>query len=372
VVLVGHCPEELQAPYGAWIQALSHYVEHAPQDLLAEHVERHGGELSRLVPALVRRVSDAPPPKQTDPETERYLLFSAVGGLLEGAGDDSPVVLLLDDLHWADGPTLALLKHVLGEARPSRLLLLGTYRDSDLSGTHPLTGVLADLRREEGVERLALRGLGHDDVVSLMEAAARHEMDETGIALAREIAAETDGNPFFVVEMLRHLLESGALVRVPGGRWELRQQPEALGLPQSVREVVGRRIERLGEDCPSDPGTDEAWVEGGQRLADWLERTQAYFADRGLEPTLQDVLWLPRDLRFLMSATADLAGFAVSYAFETSDDEEIGRVKEAFSKLSHVLWNDYGGRVYLVKNVSARGSPPWPRCTAPTRPTSSR
>ena len=249
VVLFGHCPEELQAPYGPWIQALSHHVEHAPQDLLDEHVERHGGELFRLVPGLVRRVPDAPPPKQTDPETERYLLFSAVGGLLEGAGSDSPVVLLLDDLHWADGPTLALLKHVLGQARPTRLLLLGTYRDSDLSGSHPLTGVLADLRREEGVERLTLRGLDQDEVVSLMEAAARHELGATGIALAREIAAETDGNPFFVVEMLRHLLESGALVRAPEGRWELRQQPDALGLPQSVREVVGRRIERLGEDC---------------------------------------------------------------------------------------------------------------------------
>ena len=109
--------------------------------------------------------------------------------------------------------------------------------------------MLADLRREEGVERLTLRGLGQDEVVSLMEAAARHEMGATGIALAREIAAETDGNPFFVVEMLRHLLESGALVRAPEGRWELRQQPDALGLPQSVREVVGRRIERLGDDC---------------------------------------------------------------------------------------------------------------------------
>ena len=82
--------EELQAPYGAWIQALSHYVEHAPQDLLAEHVERHGGELSRLVPGLARRIPDAPAPKQTDPETERYLLFSAVAGLLEGAGRRQP------------------------------------------------------------------------------------------------------------------------------------------------------------------------------------------------------------------------------------------------------------------------------------------
>ena len=180
VVLLGHCPEELKAPYGAWIQALSHYVEHAPEDLLAEHVERHGGELSRLVPALARRVPGVPPPKQTDPETERYLLFAAVGGLLDGAGSDSPVVLLLDDLHWADGPTLSLLKHVLAEARPARLLMLGTYRDSDLSGAtrSRQCSRTCGARRASSGWRSA--GLGEDEVVSLMEAAAGHEMDAHG------------------------------------------------------------------------------------------------------------------------------------------------------------------------------------------------
>ena len=83
-----------------------------------------------------------------------------------------------------------------------------------------------------------------------MEAAAGHEMDELGLGLAREIAAETDGNPFFVAEMLRHLIESGALVQGSDGRWELRGEPSELGLPQSVREVVGRRVERLGETAP--------------------------------------------------------------------------------------------------------------------------
>ncbi len=318
VVLVGHCPEELQAPYGAWIQALSHYVEHTPQDLLGEHVERHGGELSRLVPALIRRVPDAPPPKQTDPETERYLLFSAVGGLLEGAGGDSPLVLLLDDLHWADRPTLALLKHVLGEARPSRLLLLGTYRDSDLSGAHPLTGVLADLRREEGVERLALRGLGQEDVVSLMEAAARHEMDETGVALAREIAAETDGNPFFVVEMLRHLLESGALVRVPDGRWELRQRLEALGLPQSVREVVGRRVERLGEEC------------------------RTVLSSAAVIGRTFDLELLLRIARVDEDRLIDLLDAAVEASLLTELTDRAGSFTFAHNLINHILYDDLG------------------------------
>src|SRR5919108_978050 len=197
VVLFGHCAEELGAPYGAFIGALSHLVEHAPEQALAAHVERHGGELSRLVPALLRRVPSAPAPVETDPETERYLLFAAVVGLLADASAESPLVVLIDDLHWADAPTLALLKHVVAEAHGARLLVLATYRDSDLARGHELTDVLADLRREEGIERVALKGLDEGAVVALMETVAGHELDATGLSLAHEITAETDGNPFF-------------------------------------------------------------------------------------------------------------------------------------------------------------------------------
>ncbi len=248
IVLGGHCAEELSAPYGAWIQALSHFVEHAPEEVLTAYVARHGGELTRLVPALARRMPDVPPPRKTDPETERYLLFAAVVGLLEHASAESPVVLLLDDLHWADGETLALLQHALAELGDLRLLLLGSYRDSDLTRDHPLTALLADLRGEEGIERLSFQGLDEDEVASIMQSAAGHEIDADGLALAREITAETDGNPFFVGEMLRHLSESEALVQAEDGRWEVMPKLEELGLPQSVREVVVRRVERLGED----------------------------------------------------------------------------------------------------------------------------
>jgi class 3 adenylate cyclase len=246
-VLYGHCDEELGAPYGAWIQALSHYVENASEEALDLHIEHQGGELARLVPALRRRRPHLPQPIASDPETERYLLFSAVTRLLEQAAAERPMVLVIDDLHWADKPTLAMLEHALSESVGFRLLFLGTYRESDLSTEHPLTATLADLRSVAGTERLPLRGLALDDVVAIMEAAAGHEMPEPGRALAGEIAAETDGNPFFVAEILRHLLESGALGQREDGRWELRRELADLGLPQSIREVIGRRVERLGE-----------------------------------------------------------------------------------------------------------------------------
>jgi class 3 adenylate cyclase/tetratricopeptide (TPR) repeat protein len=248
-VLYGRCDEDLGVPYQPWAQALGHLVRQAPRGVLDAHVERYGGNLARLVGALGDRVPDLPSARESDPETERYLLYAAVAGLLEGAGAQEPVMLILDDLHWADGPTLSLLRHVLTAGSSLRVMLVGTYRDSDLSRDHPLTALLADLHREQGGERLKLAGLQAEDVLALMEALTGHELDEDGRALAVEIARETAGNPFFAGELLRHLTESGAIVQEDGGRWRVVGDLAELGLPQSVREVVGRRVERLGSDA---------------------------------------------------------------------------------------------------------------------------
>lgn len=105
---------------------------------------------------------------------------------------------------------------------------------------------------------------------------------------------------------------------------------------------------------PSAPGAAGGWDETEDDLVEWLEYAADLFRQRGLHPTLHDVLYLPADGRFLMSATADLAGFAVSYAFETNDEEKIARVKETFSEMADALWNEFSGRVYLVKNVCAK------------------
>jgi predicted ATPase/class 3 adenylate cyclase len=250
-VLYGRCDEDLGVPYQPWVQALGHLVKKAPQPVLDAHVERFGGDLGRMVPALRDRLPDLPSPRESDPETERYLLYAAVAGLLEGAGDAQPLLLILDDLHWADSPTLSLLRQVVTAGSSLAAMVLGTYRDSDLSREHPLTALLADLHRENGVERLKLSGLQPEDVLALMEAAAGHELDEQGRALAGEITRETAGNPFFAGEVLRHLTESGAIVQRDGGRWRLTGSLAELGLPQSVREVIGRRVERLGPDARS-------------------------------------------------------------------------------------------------------------------------
>jgi AAA ATPase domain len=245
----GSCSEELAVPYEPWIELCSQLVEHAPQELLVQHVERHKGELGRLARNLERRIPDLPEPQSSDPETERYLLFSAVAGFLGGVADSVPLCVVLDDLHWTDAQSVGLLKHLVRTLEQGALEVIATYRDSDLGKEHPLTGVLADLRSVEGVQRIALRGLGVDEVAQIMTVAAGHELDEDGVELAGQIAIETDGNPFFVGEILRGLSESGALVFDEAtGRWSV-DRSGAIALPASVREVIERRVERLGDDA---------------------------------------------------------------------------------------------------------------------------
>jgi class 3 adenylate cyclase len=248
-VLYGRCDEDLGVPYQPWAQALGHLVKEAPQRVLDAHVERFGGDVARLVPAMRARVPDLPSMRDSDSETERYLMYAAVAGLLEAAGEQEPLLLILDDLHWADAPTLSLLRHVVSASSSMSVMVVGTYRDSELPHDHPLTALLADLHREQGVERVKLTGLGAEDLVALMEAAAGHELDDDGRMLAAEITRETAGNPFFAGEVLRHLTESGAIVQRQDGRWGLVGDLADLGMPQSVREVIGRRVERLGADA---------------------------------------------------------------------------------------------------------------------------
>jgi class 3 adenylate cyclase/tetratricopeptide (TPR) repeat protein len=244
----GACSEELAVPYEPWIEVSTQLVEHAPQDLLSAHVKHHGAELGRLARNLQVRVAGLPERQSSDPETERYLLFAAVAGFLGEVAQSIPLCVVLDDLHWADGQSVALLKHLVRIVEQEALQLIVTYRDSDLGKDHPLSAALADLRKIEGVQRIALHGLGVDEVAEIMTLAAGHELDEDVLELGAQIAEETDGNPFFVGEMLRGLWESGTLSFDEESRRFSVDRSIGIALPESVREVIERRVERLGEE----------------------------------------------------------------------------------------------------------------------------
>jgi class 3 adenylate cyclase len=243
-VLAGRCDEDLGVPYQPFVEALRHFVDHAPG--LEQRLGRYGGELARLMPELTERAPGLAAPLRSDPEMERYRLFDAVAAWLTATSNEEPVLLVLDDLQWAAKPTLMLLRHVVA-AVGGRILVLGTYRDTELTHDHPLLEVVPDLRRQGGVDRLSLAGLDDVGVAALVEQASGRALDDAGLALARAVHAETEGNPFFVREVLRHLAETGAVERQEGS-WTTRLPVDQLGIPEGVRDVVGRRLARLSGD----------------------------------------------------------------------------------------------------------------------------
>lgn len=239
-VLFGRCDDGLAMPYQPFVEALSHYLHYAPPAEFPNGLGHLGGELARLVPELTEMVAGLPSPLRSDPETERYRLFEAMASWLGAASADEPLVVVLDDLHWATQPTLLLLRHVVRATSPAHLLVVGIYRHTEPDPAHSLVDLLADLRRTTGVGRLMLDGLAEAEVMALLEVTG-HPLGENAQGLARAIRAHTEGNPFFVGELVRHAAESGAL------RQESDGSLDHLGIPEGVHEVVLRRLGRLSE-----------------------------------------------------------------------------------------------------------------------------
>jgi DNA-binding SARP family transcriptional activator len=243
VVLFGRCDEESLVPFQPFVEALAHHVERTPAGRLRRLLGEQAADLALLVPELRRTLPELGEAVARGADTERYRLFEAVPFLLRALGAETPVVLVLDDLHWADRPTLQLLQHLIRRAVDVPLLVLGTYRDTDLVRTHPMAQTLAELRRANLVDRVLLRGLVEEDVVALVSPGV--EAGAAQRALAAALWRQTEGSPLFLRETLRHLSETGVVRREDGGGWAPRRRIEQLGIPEGVKEVIGRRLTRL-------------------------------------------------------------------------------------------------------------------------------
>ncbi|MGI8549880.1 MAG: ATP-binding protein, partial [Dehalococcoidia bacterium] len=260
-VLWGRCWEgEGAPPFYPWLQVLRSYCER--QSPLTLHAELGPGaaDLAQLLPELRERLLDLPPLPQLEPESARFRLFEAVSRFLRNASQAQPLVVFLDDLHWADKASLLLLQLLTRDLGEERLLVIGTYRDTDLDRRHPLAEVLPSLRRAPRFERILLHGLSREEVERLLVSRVGHGPVATGRAkpasplpyqgpgLAEALWRETEGNPFFIGEVLRHLTETGRL-RQTDGRWSVASGSIAeLGIPEGVREVIGRRLSRLSDE----------------------------------------------------------------------------------------------------------------------------
>jgi DNA-binding SARP family transcriptional activator/energy-coupling factor transporter ATP-binding protein EcfA2 len=236
-VLVGHADEEAPTPYQPFVEALGHHRDLV--EATARLPEGSRRRLARLLPDAVPGLP--PPPRAEDQELDRFRLLEAVAALLAELARAAPLLLVLEDLHWADHATLALLLHLARSPAQAPLLLLATCREQDQAAAPLLAGTLAELRRHRLAEPLPLRPLDQDGVDGLV---AGYLRQRPPVGFAAAIGRATDGNPFLVEELLRHLLETGA-VDPAAGHWPQAAAAERLEVPEAVREVLAQRLARL-------------------------------------------------------------------------------------------------------------------------------
>ena len=245
-VIWGRCWEGDGAPaFWPWVQVLRALMRQGDVATLADRLGSGGPYVAQVVPEIRELLPDLPAAQALDSEQARFRLYDAVSTFLEGVAAHTPLVLVLDDLHWADQSSLLLLQFLVREIGGARLLIVGTYRDVEVSRDHPLGEVLPRLRRERSVDRILLRGLPDSEVHAMLVALRGGEVPDD---FARTISRETAGNPFFIMEILRHLLDEGIAYR-EGDQWVGRVETSEIRLPDSVREVIGRRLSRLGDTC---------------------------------------------------------------------------------------------------------------------------
>ena len=240
-VFWGRCYEaEGTPPYWSWVQAMRAYVQQAAAEQLSAEMGRGAADIAEIVPEIRGKLPDLETRPALEPEEARFRLFDSITTFLKNVAQSQPLMLVLDDLHWADRSSLLLLEFLARELGVSRLLLVGCYRDTELSRQHPLAETLAQLSREPVFRRQVLRGLGQDELGQFIVAT-------TGVQLSQELTgtlyAHTEGNPFFMTEVIRLLSESGELTAEHIGT------PEGLRIPEGVREVIGQRLNRLSEQC---------------------------------------------------------------------------------------------------------------------------
>jgi DNA-binding CsgD family transcriptional regulator/tetratricopeptide (TPR) repeat protein len=245
LVLYGACDPVVRRPYGPFCEVLEQLVRRIDPEALGEADESLGGELSRLLPDLPRRVPGLTAPVAADPDTERHRLHTAVADLLAAGGRQVPLVIVIEDGHWADTPTLLLLRHLAWGAADARALLLTTFRDTEAEVPDGLAAALADLRRAEGAVRLRLGGLSAEEIVQFVEGAGVDTLGtdvRTAGLMLREL---TGGNAFLITELWRTLLER-ELPLDPTDGSGLPAALAEIGSPEGVREVVAQRLGHLG------------------------------------------------------------------------------------------------------------------------------
>jgi DNA-binding SARP family transcriptional activator len=252
LVLYGRFDEETIAPYQPVVEMVRGWSAGVSLDPLRECLGVRSAELGILF-------SELGPPPADNAEGDRLRFFDAVAALLGEAGAQAPLVLVFDDLHWADRPTLQLLRHLVRAPQPHRALLLGTYREAELEPGHALHELIADVRRDGMLRHVGLTGLAESEVAELVS-----ELGVPGAepSFVHALHGETDGNPFFIEEVVRHLRDGDRELSAGVSLADA-------GVPDGVREVTARRLRRL--DAESRQALQVAAVVGREFDYDVLQ-----------------------------------------------------------------------------------------------------
>ncbi len=234
-VLWGRCWEGDGAPvFWPWVQAVRSYANDCEPAVLCAEMGAGASDIAQVVPEVLERLPHLPRPPALEPAQARFRLFDSVSSFLKNAARRRPLVLILDDLHWADVPSLLLLHFVARDLRDAPLLVVATYRDVEVTRDHPLSEAIGALARES--QHIVLHGLERDDVARFVESA-------TGVtpsaSLVTAVCEKTEGNPFYLSEIVRLLDSDGSLGHPDEpATWHL-------SIPPGVRETIRRRLGRL-------------------------------------------------------------------------------------------------------------------------------
>lgn len=241
--LFGQCDAESGPPYAPFAEILRHAFREA-EDPAAGLAPQVVADLLALAPTLQAGFPEVSPNPALDPQSEQQRILENTATFFAHLGKERPLLLVIEDVHWAGSGTLALLRHLARRMRRRRLLLVATYREAELDTRRPFHRTLLDLNRERLATRLKVPRLTLEGTRKLLVTLFDEEITDE---FAAGIYRETEGNPFFVEEVCKALVDSGQLY-FAGGEWH-RPSMRELGIPQNVRLAIQSRLERLPEEA---------------------------------------------------------------------------------------------------------------------------
>jgi DNA-binding winged helix-turn-helix (wHTH) protein len=233
-------------PYWPWVQILRALIRASDEDVLAAELGAGARDIAGIVPEVGQRLGVTPSEPLASAEQDRFRLFDSIATYLRRVSGRTALMLVFDNLHWAGKPSLLLLEFLAPALAGTPILLLGTYRGTEVSRHHPLFDTLGALNREARFLRLQLKGLATPDVERFLQLVLR-QVPPAGLAEA--IQRETEGNPFFVSEVVRLLLAEGVLGPERGRHDVVPAAPLVIDIPEGIREVIGKRLNQLSAGC---------------------------------------------------------------------------------------------------------------------------